>query len=534
MKTSPCILSTALVSALFFSLSACKPTPRTANKQPKTDQGQTAPSSAQSTMSGSGAAGQLSSVKQPLAAQDVGLLYVDSVRQGFDILRPWEKGKTNRSHAMGVYLGNGRVLTADEVAKDATYIELSLPDETRRVPAKTLKRDEALGLAMLGVQHEKDADIFDKVKAHELGAPLSPGSEATLRTLINRIIPVQVPMVVESVDDSGLLPRLSMRVRGGTLPQGTRQGLPVLRDGRVAGLVMERDSEDQTVSVLNAELLRRFLMGREEETIVPVLGIRFSLLDDPAFRRYLRLSPDTGGLYVSKVLPLGAAEAAGLKEGDVVVSIAGIPIDALGRCKHPVYGLISADTMLRSLKPNGETLKLGISRGGEPNEVIVKLNRDAVEKGPVPEEKEGIAPRYILWGGLLFQPFTSTYAEALRRRGNGLPLPFLRLLDREKELIKEKRRDVVALTLIIPTPATLGYENLGFCIVEKVNGKPVRSFSQFADLLDEPTADGIVELSITRAPYSIYIDRRAAEASNDTIRRRAIPRLRRLEEQKSE
>ena len=529
MKIFSCATMTVLAAAFSLSLSGCKPTPRTANKlQNDEQQNRSFVDHAASTEADT--AEQLAEVKQTSAIQGEGLLYVDSVRQGFDLLRPWEKEKTNRVHAMGVYLGNGRVLTVDDMAKDATYIELSLPDETRRVPAKAIKRDEAMGLALLGVQYEKDADIFDKVKAQEPGVPLSLGSEATLYTLINRIIPVQVPMVVESVDDSGLLPQLSMRVRGGTLPQDTGKGLPVLRDGRVAGLVMGRDTEDQSVRVLNAEFLRRFLMESEKEVAVPVLGIRFSLLDDPAFRRYLRLPANAGGLYVSEVLPLGAAEAAGLKQGVVVVSIGGIPIDNLGRCKHPSYGVVDADTLLRSLKPNGETLKLGISREGERSEVVVELNRDAVEKGPIPEEKGGVAPRYILWGGLLFQPYTSTYSEALRSRGNGLPITFLRLKDQVKELIKEKRRDVVALTLIIPTPATLGYENLGFCIVERVNGKPVQSFSQFADLLDEPTADGIVELSINRAPYTIYIDRGTAEASNDALRRRAIPQLRRLDE----
>ncbi len=520
---------TALAAVLAFSLGSCKPTPRTGN-HPKPTEEQAASRPDSSAPSGHSAADHLAAVNQAPASREVGLLYVDAVRQSFQILRPWEKDKPNRARAMGVYLGNGRVLTVDDVAKDATYVELSLPDETRRVPAKVLKRDEAMGLALLGVQHEKDADIFDTLKAHELGNALSLGSDATLHTLVNRIIPVQVPMVVESVDDGRSLPRLNMRVRGGTLPQDTSKGLPLLRDGRVAGLVMDRDSEDQTLSVLNAELLRRFLMEREGGTSVPVLGIHFAPLDDPTFRRYLKLPEDAGGLYVSDVLPLGAAEAAGLKKGDVVVSVDGVPIDSIGRCQHPIYGLIDANTMLRCLKPNGEKLCLGISREGKRSDISVELNRDAVEKGPVPEEKAGLPPRYILWGGLLFQPFSSTYRDTLSQRSNGLPIPFLQMKDRVKELIEQKRRDVVALTLIIPTSATLGYENLGFCIVEKVNGKPVQSFAQFADLLDTPTADGVVELSINRDPYTIYIDRRAAETSNDSLRRRAIPCLRRLGE----
>ena len=81
---------------------------------------------------------------------------------------------------------------------------------------------------------------------------------------------------------------------------------------------------------------------------------------------------------------------------------------------------------------------------------------------------------------------------------------------------------------MIPTPATLGYDTLGFCRVTHVNGVEVRSFKHFADLLDTPTPDGTVSLSIDRAPYTIYLDRKVVEESNDALRRRVIHTLRRV------
>ncbi len=516
-----------LVSGALVASSACKPTPRTAN-QPKLPES-TSEQQAGTEKAASSSAADSPDTPQNTDSRKVGLLYVEAVRQGFDILRPWEKEKAAKKHAMGVYLGNGRVLTLNDTVQDATYIELSLPDQSRRVPAKVLKSDSGLSLALLGVQHEKDIDIFDNVTAHELGSPLRVGSKAQVFTLVNRVIPVQAPLVVESVDDDWPLPRLSMRAVEGALPQGIENGLPVLKDDRVVGLVTNRS--DRALVALNAELLHRFLMEREGGTAVPDLGVRFAQLDDPVFVKFLKMKPGSGGLYVSKILPHSAAATAGLREGDVLTSIDGLPLDPLGRCNHPIYGLLDAEEVLRSLKPNGEQIKLGVSREGKQSEVVVELNRDAVEKGPIAEEKAGQAPRYILWGGLLFQPFSATYRETLRDRSNGLPITFLRMEDRIPELIEQKKRDVVALTLIIPTPATLGYETLGFCIVEKVNGHPVQSFSQFADLLDAPTADGIVEFSINRPPYTIYVDRNTAESCNETLRRRAIPQLRRLNEQ---
>jgi hypothetical protein len=65
--------------------------------------------------------------------------------------------------------------------------------------------------------------------------------------------------------------------------------------------------------------------------------------------------------------------------------------------------------------------------------------------------------------------------------------------------------------------------------VEKVNGRIPHNFAEFASLLDEPTPNGIVEITINKAPYTIYLDRATAEAVNDTLRRSAVPNLRRVE-----
>ena len=186
--------------------------------------------------------------------------------------------------------------------------------------------------------------------------------------------------------------------------------------------------------------------------------------------------------------------------------------------------------MIRSLKPLGEKLRMGISRNGEYREITVDLNRDNMEKSPIPEERANKAPRYIMWGGLLFQPLTENYLDELRGEGNGgLPLPFLKVKEKVKEIIKEGRREVVALTLVIPTTATLGYDSLGFCTVEKVNDKAVQSFARLAELLDEPTPDGITKISINHPPYEIYLDRKSVDAANDVLRRRSIHQLRRMQ-----
>lgn len=511
-------------------LLACKPTPRTATEKSKSDP----PAEQVATPeTGDTKPGQ-ADTPQPQAETAVGLLYVGSTRQDFNRIRPWEKKNTNTGHFMGVYLGGGRVLTVGKAARAATYVELSLPDHTRTVPARVLKYDEDLNLALLTVEHEQDASIFDHMPEHALGEPLSIGGKAELWTMINGVIPMHVAVEVESADEEGGMPRLNLRSLK-PLPSGMSDGLPVLQEGRLVALVDDYDTSEQALQCVNAELIRRFMEEKPESELgAPILGISCTHLDDPVFSKYLKLNPEQGGIYVSELQPAGAAAQAGIRKGDVVVAIENLPLDKLGRCEHPLYGLLDAAVVIRCLKPMGESISLTISRDGKEQTISVPLNRNAVEKSLFPPEKPGVPPRYIMWGGLLFQPLTDTYLTELRKQSNSLPLPFLEAQDQEEKLAAEGRHELVALTLVIPTPATLGYDALGFCVVEKVNGTPVTSFAQFAELLDAPTADGIITLTINRPPYNIYLDRQAVESSNDAIRRRAIPRLRQMGESSAE
>lgn len=520
------ILTLALSSAAL--LLACKPTPRTAIDPPKNqDTEQPGDSATPATPQEPPPA---TEPEAPLPAA-VGMLEISVTQQDFNRVRPWEKLNTNNARCMGIYLGNGRVLTLGRAARAATYVELSLPDHSRTAPARVVKYDPELNLSLLTVEHAEDAGIFDGMPELPVGEPMALGDSGELCALVRQIEPVHIAVDAESADDDDDgLPMLSLRAAK-PLPQGTTGGLPILRDGKLAAIVAEYSPRDLSLSCINAEFISRFLnesSGAGDS--VPVLGLSFAQLDDPVFNKYLKLDARQGGLYVSKVLPGGAAQDAGIRAGDVLLNIDGLPLDKLGRCHHPLYGLLSAPHIIRSLKPVGQQLTLCISRDGETMELTVPLNRDAVTKSLINQEKPGTPPRYIMWGGLLFQPLTETYLTALQNTANSLPLPFLRVKNRLAELRAEGLQEIVALTLVVPTPATLGYDTLGFCIVEQVNGHKVTSFAQFAELLDTPTQDGVTELTINRAPYHIYLDRRSVESSNDTLRRRAIPRLRQMGE----
>ncbi len=454
------------------------------------------------------------------------LLLVNATLQEYNAMRPWEKETPRQSRAQGIYLGNGQVLTVGRVVRDATYVELILPDVSRTVPARVLRYDEDLNLALLTVAHEEDAGIFESRAALPLGDPLKRGDAAVYAGLINGVEPVHVDMQAENVAGDRV-PLMVMRAAR-PLPEGQTAGAPLVREGKLSALGLAYKKQEQLLQSVNAELIQRFLI--QEEAGVPVMGVQLSPLDDPVFRRYLKLDDAANGLYISKVLPGSAAEAAGLQVGDVLTAVDGLPVDNQGRCDHPRYGLHHVAVLLRGMKNRGEQMPLSISRGGETLQLAVEMNCDAVEKALFRPQKPGVQPRYVVWGGMLFQPLTSTYMNELRTRSNGLlPLELQMLENHQEELRAAGCTEPVGLTFVLPTAATQGYEDLRFSRLVAVNGKAVNCFADLPALLDEQTENGLVRLEFNKPPYTVYVDRSAADEVNSHLQQTAIPKLRVVE-----
>lgn len=520
------IRTLTILSLLAVVLSGCKPTERTALRKKHTQQ-TAAETQPELVVPEPAAAEPLPLVPEtPVADPADSLLLVNATLQEYNPMRPWEKEAPRQSRAHGVYMGEGRVLTIGRVVRDATYVELILPDVSRTVPARVLRYDEDMNLALLTVAHEEDAGIFDSRTALSLGEPLKRGDSASYAGLINGVEPVHVDMQAENVAGERV-PLMVMRAAR-PLPDGQTAGAPVVSNGKLCALGITYKKQEQLLHSVNAELILRFLV--QETAGVPVMGVQLSPLDDPVFRKYLKLDAAANGLYISKVQPGSAAEAAGLQAGDVLTAVDGMPVDNQGRCDHPRYGLHHVAVLLRGMKDRGQELPLTVSREGNVQQVSVKMNRDAVENALFRPQMPGVQPRYIMWGGMLFQPLTSTYMAELRTRSNGvLPLE-LQMLENNQDALRESGcTELVGLTFVLPTAATQGYEDLRFSRLIAVNGKPVNCFADLPALLDAQTENGLVRLEFNKPPYTVYVDRSAADEVNTHLQQTAIPKLRVVE-----
>merc|ERR1712023_225076 len=107
-----------------------------------------------------------------------------------------------------------------------------------------------------------------------------------------------------------------------------------------------------------------------------------------------------------------SADKAGLKKGDVILSIDGNDIDSRGNYEHPDYGKLSFSHLVRGGAKTGDTVSVDLIRDGEPTTVEVKLSRKPPEDYLIDPYMFDRGPRYVIFGGLIFQELTLPYLES--------------------------------------------------------------------------------------------------------------------------
>src|SRR5207248_9648773 len=131
----------------------------------------------------------------------------------------------------------------------------------------------------------------------------------------------------------------------------------------------------------------------------PDMAITYSKLQNPAQRRFLGLQDDDRGVLVSSVVAAGPSDGI-LYPGDVLLTIDGHPIASDANVE--LDGERAQFEEVGGRKFKGDSVKLNILRDKQPITATIKLFK------PWPYSIQGhtydVRPRYVLYGGLLFQP----------------------------------------------------------------------------------------------------------------------------------
>jgi S1-C subfamily serine protease len=461
---------------------------------------------------------------------------VNTTQQPWDQGEPWQKRSPGKRRALGAVVAPGRVLTTAEMAADASYIELESPDGKRLAPARVVAVDYEANLALLGAESEGDASFFDGTTPLEIAARPKPGDELDVLQVEENGTPLVTGGAIQSIDVvSNFLPGqffLTYEVKASMQSAASSFSLPVLRDGKLAGILTSYDSKDQISDVTATDIVARFIQEAADGDYAgfPSLGISVSRTEDPNFRLWLKLPEDGGGLYVSNVRAGSAAAKAGLKKGDVILGIDGHDIDRLGYFDDPHYGRLYWSHLVRGAKASGDQVGLVIQRDGQAQEITAVLDRRDEGDQLVPAYTFGEAPAFLVKGGMIFQELTRPLMEAFGGEWESrAPLNLLDVLE-NPEKYESRGRRIVFLSNVIPTPATVGYESLQSLIVTQVNGRDIRDMKSLIEAFDAVPADGLHAIQFDDQEFLIHLDEAVSTAVDEQLLQRGLPRLSRAGE----
>jgi predicted metalloprotease with PDZ domain len=109
------------------------------------------------------------------------------------------------------------------------------------------------------------------------------------------------------------------------------------------------------------EFNRRYVDGRDPfpwDSILPLAGMRIEADSQQVARMGVSTDADSAGVHVVSVVPGGAMQAAGVREGDVLLRVAGDPLS-----DEEDFGVVFRRRMAN--QPEGTTYPVVISRGGQ-------------------------------------------------------------------------------------------------------------------------------------------------------------------------
>ena len=320
---------------------------------------------------------------------------------------------------------------------------------------------------------------------------------------------IDFQLYTHSSIDQHLAVQISAQINPGN------SGGPVMQNAKVVGVAFQGYSGDVAQGVaymIPTPVIQRFLTdikdGHYDKYVD--LGLTYSKLQNPAQRRYLGLEDDGRGVVVNTVIEAGSAGKV-LKQGDVLRSIDDHPIGSDAFVELEGGRAEFQEIVERKFK--GDKVKLDLLRNRNPMTVTIELN--TVWPYLTQGHYYDMRPRYIVFGGLLFQPLCLDLMEAYQMTDPRVRHFFDFFV---QEQIYLQHPEVIVLTNILPDPTNTYLAPYRASIVDEVNGKKIGTLRDLAEAFAE-TPDRFVVKMVGDGP-PLVLERSQVESARERIRSR--------------
>src|SRR5256885_6286292 len=346
--------------------------------------------------------------------KQVALVRVNVTGQGYEYFRPWQKKAPCAKRALGAVLPKGRVLVTADLVTNQNYVELERAESGEKTAANVRVIDYEANLALL---EPAEKSFLDGITPLEITSDTVVGDrlaawqlEPTGALLATEGLVTTVQMMPYPVD---LGEFLTYRV---SIPMQYRENsytVPLVKNNKLAGLLLRYDSRSQLLDAIPAPVITHFLKEADSQNYrgFPSVGFSFFPTRDPELREFAGQTGKPAGVYITSVEPNSPAMKAGMQVGDIVTGIGKSEIDPNGNYVDPLYGKIEFTNLLSSRAFAGDTVPFQIQRKGQPMQVNIMLEHRDPKDYVISPYSFDEAPLFYVLGGLIFQELSRQYLK---------------------------------------------------------------------------------------------------------------------------
>lgn len=413
---------------------------------------------------------------------------VYSTIQEPDYGNPWQTAGIESATGSGVAVrdaaGDLRILTAAHVVADQTFLQ---------VQRTGVESPDKFVASVHAVRHECDLALLS-VDSPEFWDGLNPARLGSVPRHRSLVLVAGFPVGGEELS---ITEGVVSRIEGQPYAHSRRNLLAVTVDaainpgnsggpafdgrGDLIGIAFQgMESAENTGHVVPPPVIRHFMEGvagpdgPSGYCGFPSAGVQWQELTNPYLRRHMRLDDDVKGVLITAVLHGNTCDGV-LRKNDVLTRIDGKAVANNGTVSFGRYGRVNAAVAFTTFQC-GETVELGIVREGEAETVSVVTKP---YRRLVPLTQHDRRPPYFVYCGLVFQPLSLDYLDAL----GGYSAALADLLFSGKQ--SEDRRQAVVLSQTLSDSVNIGYEVLENKLIEKVNGESVRDLNDLVEKVEK-------------------------------------------------
>jgi S1-C subfamily serine protease len=430
---------------------------------------------------------------------------------------PWRFDSVRRGTGSGFVIKGKRIMTNAHVVSWGKQILVRRYQDPRSYVARAQFIADDCDLALLELEDESFFDGLEPLEFGDLPPVRSPvitygypagGEEISYtRGVVSR---VEMQNYVHIGNRSLLGVQTDAAINPGN------SGGPVIQDGKVVGVAFQgMPGLENTGFFISPPVIQHFLKDIEDGVYhgFPQAGIRLTALQNPAYRRYLKLPDDGIGARVDSILPTSSTRQV-LKEDDVILQIGEFPLGSDGTILYE--GNRVGGAMAFQLAQHGESVPLKIWRDGRAMELALPVY--FYERDRALGNQYGTLPRYFVYGGLVFTPLSFDYLKTLGRNWSDSTNAEItyELYYRLHEKPEEARSEPIVMASLLADPVNASFSTRGRVLVDQVNGVRIDKLEDLIRAFE--TTDSSHHL-IQFLPGNTFevLDRAAAEKANARI-----------------